>query len=297
MNTQAVDMNCFRTTRRSMNRAGLRGAVFAACASLGLVGQAEAQFAASVTPPRFEVSVDAGQVSRQVMEITHALPGSGVYRVYTNDWGMNAGGALTFYDTLQPGSCRPWVTIERKEVTVTMGTRVRYRFEVAPPASVTPTECRFAVMVEGKPQDIQTGAASTVPMSGRIAVIVYVSVGGAKAVLEPGATSVGQFEGQATPTLSVRNSGTATGRLAGIISGTDAAGTSFEFSPETVPVLPGQTRQIALQLYAPGRRAAQAASAASGQPQIKWPLTLRGALEYGSGGNARFELDRTIGSR
>jgi hypothetical protein len=277
--------------------ATLRVILAAAAAGLALTAPVRAQFSAAVTPPRFELGVEPGQVTRQVMEISQGAPGTGVYRVYTNDWSMNAAGALTFYDTLQPGSCRPWVAIERKEVAVAMGARVRFRFEVAPPADTTAQECRFALLIEGKPQDVKTGEGSSFPMSGRIAVIVYVSVGGAKAVLEPGAMSVAVVDGQPAPVLLVHNSGNATGRLAGVLNGTDASGAGFEFTPETVPILPGQTRQITLQPYEPGPRALASTSAPGAAPRLKWPLTLRGVLEYGPRASDRFELDRSVAER
>jgi hypothetical protein len=279
----------------AIRTARIRLVASVALALVAFVGSAHAQFAAAVTPPRFEVSVEPGQVTRQVMEITHAIPGAGTYRVYTTDWSMDASGALTFYDTLQPGSCRPWVAIERKDVTVAQGTRVRYRFEVAPPADATPQECRFALMIESKPQDVKTSETSSFPMNGRIGVIVYVSIGGAKAVLEPGTVSVGTFDGRPTPVLMVRNSGNATGRLSGILKGVDAAGAVLELTPESVPILPGQTRAIALQLYDPGPRAA--ASAAPAAQRVRWPLSLRGVLEYGPPGTGRFELDRSVSER
>lgn len=259
---------------------------------LSLCGAAQAQFAAAVTPPRFEIGVEPGQATRQVMEITHATPGAGIYRIYTTDWRMDGAGALTFYDTLQPGSCRPWVTIERKEVTVARGTRVRYRFEVAAPADAAPQECRFALMIESKPQEVMTSETSSFPMNGRIAVIVYVAVGSARAVLEAGDSSVAAFDGRPTPMLAVRNSGNATGRLSGILNGVDAAGAVLEFTPENLPILPGQTRRIALQAYEPGPR-----SAASAAPSLKWPLSLRGVLEYGPDAAGRLEINRQIAER
>jgi hypothetical protein len=268
-----------------------------ACVGLALGGAARAQFAAAVTPPRFEVSVEPGQVTRQVLEITQAIPGTSTYRVYTTDWSMDASGALTFYETLQPGSCRPWVAIERKEVAVARGARVRFRFEVAPPASATPQECRFALMLESKPQDVKTGDTASFPMNGRIGVIVYVSVGGAKPVLEPGATSVAVFDGRPTPMLTVHNSGNATGRLAGILSGADGAGAALEFTPEAVPILPGQTRTIALQPYEPGLRAAASASSPAGRAPLRWPVTLNGTLEYGPAGAGKFDLKRSVSER
>ena len=280
-------------------RRAVRVPVIVTLAAIGLAlgGAARAQFAAAVTPPRFEISVEPGQVTRQVFEITQAIPGASTYRVYTTDWSMDASGALTFYETLQPGSCRPWVAIERKEVTVARGARVRFRFEVAPPANVTPQECRFALMIESKPQDVKTGDIASFPMNGRIGVIVYVGVGGAKAVLEPGATSVGPFDGRPTPLLAVHNSGNATGRLSGILKGTDAVGITLEFTPEAVPILPGQTRRIALQPYEPGPRAPVSASAPAARRQLQWPVSLRGTLEYGPSGAGHFELDRSVAER
>jgi hypothetical protein len=275
----------------------LRVRCMLAVAAVGMTASvpAWAQFAAAVTPPRFELSVEPGAVTRQVMEINQATPGTGTYRIYTNDWDLSVGGTLTFYDTLQPGSCRRWVAIERSEVTVTMGSRVRYRFEVAPPAEAKPQECRFALMVEGKAQEVKTGDSASFPMSGRIAVIVYVRVGGAKPVLEPVATSIAQVDGQPTPVLLVHNSGNATGRLGGILTGTDASGATFEFTPDTAPILPGITRQISLQPYLPGPRASASASAMA--PRLKWPVHLRGVVEYGPKDSDRFELDRTVAER
>jgi hypothetical protein len=280
-------------------------AAYSGCASslaLTLLFAADpsaAQFAAAVTPPRFEVSVAPGQVLRQVMEITHAVPGAGSYRVYSADWNMDASGALTFYDTLQPGSCRPWVAIERRDITVTHGARLRFRFEIAPPADTSARECRFALMVESRPQEVKSGETASFPMSGRIGVIVYASVGGAKAQLEPGMMSVGTFDGRRTPVLTVHNSGNATARLAGVVKGVDSAGATLEFSPESVPILPGQTRRIALHAFeAPQRRAAPGKGAdAAATANIQWPLSLRGTLEYGLAGAGRIELDHRVGER
>jgi hypothetical protein len=282
-------------------RARRIGRMIGTAALVGLAGgAAHAQFAAAVTPPRFEISVEPGQVTRQVMEITHAIAGTGSYRVYTTDWNMDPSGALTFYDTVQPGSCRPWVSIERREVAVAQGTRVRYRFEVAPPAGVSPQECRFALMIESKPQEVMTSEASSFPMNGRIGVIVYVSVGGAKAVLEPGALTIGRLDGQQVPMLSVHNSGNATGRLSGILEGTDAGGAPIEFTPESLPILPGQTRLIGLQRYAVNARPAVASVSANASPAPAapaWPRQLRGVLEYGPPGTGKLPLDRPVPER
>jgi hypothetical protein len=49
---------------------------------------------------------------------------------------------------------------------------------------------------------------------------------------------------QATAVLEVENTGKATGRLSGFLTGTDGTGEKLEFSPMTTPILPGEVREI-----------------------------------------------------
>jgi hypothetical protein len=262
---------------------------------LGSTPPADAQFAAAVTPPRFEVDVQPGDVTRQVIEITQSAGVAGSYRIYTTDWTIDGNNALTYYNTIQPGSCRPWVAIERRDLSIAAGARMRYRFEVAPPAQTTPQECRFALMVESQPQNVRSGDIASFPMSGRIAVIVYVRVGDAKPVLEPGAATLGSANGRDVPVLSVSNRGNATGRLSGILKGVDAAGETLEFSPDASPILPGQTRQVVLQPYEPAPRPVGAVSAATAAARpLRWPVRLSGVLEYGPNAAGRFAVEGTV---
>ena len=77
----------------------------------------------------------------------------------------------------------------------------------------------------------------------------------------------------------VKNSGNAHGRLAGFLSGTDAAGKKLEFTPSTLPVLPGETRAISLVLYRERDEALK----------IAYPITIRGKLEWGRQESTPFE--------
>lgn len=244
-----------------------------------LCSSPRAQFAAAVTPPRFEVSVEPGQVTRQVMEITHAIAGTGTYRVYTTDWNMDASGALTFFDKIQPGSCRPWVSIERREISVTQGTRVRYRFEVAPPLGVTAQECRFALMIEKAPETAPEVKGTNIqfPVQGRIGVIVYVAVGDVAPKIELRGVSAENLQGRKVPVATLANSGTAHGRADGVIEGVDAKGVKIEFVVSNFPVLAGDTRPIALWPQ----------DGADGKPvNIAWPVRLKGLLEWTGGQQA-----------
>jgi hypothetical protein len=264
-------MPTFRYRRLSFNRLLTSTLVLAAglCATL-----AQAQgFAAYISPPRFEVQIQAGQTLRQVIEIQHVGVQTGNYRVYTNDWTFGADNTVTFSEALAPDSCRPWVALERRELSIAPEARYRFRFEITPPPNTPARECRLAIMIEGLDPARVTQDNLNLPVSGRIAVIVYASVGGASPVLEVTGTRVTQVNGQNVPTLQVHNTGNAHGRLDGFLSGRDAAGTVFELAPADTPILPGETRLIPLNLV----QAEQAAPPAA----IAYPLDVKGVLEWG----------------
>jgi hypothetical protein len=243
-------------------------------------------FSALVSPPRIETQIQAGQTIRQIIEITHASNTPGKYKMYTNDWKLNAAGAVDFFDDLQPGSCRPWVALERREISLGAQGKSRYRFEVTAPADITEGECRFVIMIEGETQDIPSQNIN-LPVAGRIGVIVYVALGNAAPKLEVVGASVITTGTSTTavsqPTIEVRNTGTATGRLGGFLSGTDASGKKLEFSPEGSPILPGASRKITLVPSLPGSNASAGAAAASGAAavQVRYPVTVEGQLEWG----------------
>lgn len=229
-------------------------------------------FAAFISPPRFEVKAAAGQPLRQVLEIQHVGRNPGNYRVYTNDWTLEADNQVTFSSELAPNSCRPWVAIERRELTLQPGARYRYRFEITPPADTPPRECRFAIMVEGL-DAAQVEGAVKFPVSGRIGVIVYAAIGDVAPALSITGTETMQINGQPTAVVRVRNGGSATGRLEGFLDATDANGQRAEVSPADLPILPGETRRIGL---------AAVATNAKTTPTLRFPIHVKGQLESGT---------------
>jgi hypothetical protein len=236
-----------------------------------LPAAAQAQgFAAMVSPPRFELSGRPGQTQRQVVEIANADLLSATYRLRTTDWTLDANGVVRLSDPLIEGSCRPWVAIERREITVPTGGRYRYRFEVTPPPDAT-GECRFALVIQGGAETVKAAQNVDIPVSGQIAVIVYVTLDGAEPQLELVRTAVAEREGKRVPVLYVRNSGRAHGRLEGFLEGTDASGRRLDFTPSGLPILPGETREIPLNVAGIGETS----------PEIAYPVTIRGNLEWG----------------
>ncbi len=269
------------TTRRYT--AAFIGVLAAALLGLGAARPAAAQgFGASISPPRFELQVKPGQTQRQVIDIQHVGVEAGRFRVYTNDWALQADGSVVFSDALAPDSCRPWVALERRELSVEPNARYRYRFEITAPTDAAVRECRFAIMVEGVDPARVAQANLNIPVGGRIAVIVYAAIGGAAPKLEVTAHRVAQINGRALPVLEVRNTGNAHGRMEGFLNGTDAAGQDFELSPSDLPILPGATRTVPIVPVTEERKPL---------PPIQYPFKVKGTLEWGA---QRVPLEHTF---
>jgi hypothetical protein len=142
-----------------------------ALAGIALCASVQGQgFAALVSPPRFELATQPGKTLRSVVEVSNRSTAPARYLIHTADWTFSADFSVNFHDDLQPGSCRPWVAIERPEIVVPGGGTLRYRFEVAVPANAPPGECRFAVMIEGAEPSIARSQGLDMPVTGRIGV-------------------------------------------------------------------------------------------------------------------------------
>ena len=254
----------------AFRRSVVAGAL-AALAWLPAAGRAQ-EFALYVSPPRLEVVAKAGETRRHVLEFHHVGRSTGRFRLYTSDWVLKGEDSVEFSTALAPGSCRPWVALERRELSIPPNGRYRFRFEISPPAGTPDGECRFAVMVEGLDTTKVAQGAFSFPVAGRIGVIVYVRLGDASPKLSIGKTSVRDSNAGRVPAVEVANSGNATGRLEGFLTATDAAGKDVELAPDPSPILPGATRTIRLIPTAEeGKKA----------PVLRYPLTVKGTIEWG----------------
>ena len=249
---------------------------------VGIVLSASVQaqgFAALVSPPRFELATKPGKTSRSVIEISNRSTSPGHYLIHTADWTLSPEISMSFQDELQPGSCRPWVAIERPEVLVPAGGTLRYRFEVTVPADAPAAECRFAVMIEGADPSVAASKGLSLPGTGRIGVIVYMNVGDAAPEIEILGPKIATHNGREVPTLRVHNGGNAHGRITGFLTGTDAKGISYDFMPADFPILPHEERVVFLTPSTPSEE----------HPTLTFPVTVKGTLEWGS---HKTELDQ-----
>jgi hypothetical protein len=242
---------------------------------IGLVAALDApaeDFAAVVSPPRFEIAAKAGATLRQVIEVTNRSAAPAHYRFHTADWVLGPDYGLTFHDELLPGSCRPWVAVERSLVTLPGGGTIHYRFEVQLPADAPAGECRFAVMIEADQPSLTKTGSVQLPIVGRIGVIVYVTVGDAAPQLEIFGPEVVTQNGQRVPALRVHNTGGVHTRMSGFLTGKDATGRTYDFTPSDLPILPGEVRSV---VFTPST-----ADSASASPTLSFPVSVKGTLEW-----------------
>ncbi|MFT3898359.1 MAG: hypothetical protein QM719_11820 [Thermomonas sp.] len=254
--------------------------LFAACALFASAVSAQG-FSAVVSPPRFEDAAKPGTTYRNVVEIDNVSNASAHFTVKTADWILMPDGGVQFSDALTADSCRPWVGIEAADITLPANGKRRYRFEVQVPADAPRRECRFALLIEGDPEPVTDGIS--IPVSGRIGVVVYLSIGDAAPRLAVAGQRVAKVDGRDVPVLQVRNDGDAHGRLEGFIDGIDADGHRHAFVPSTLPILPGETRDIALQ--------PQPDDPKSAPPTLRFPVKLQGRLDSGT---QRIDIAATV---
>jgi len=228
------------------------------------------EFAALVSPPRFELTGKPGQTIRQVFELTNRSGAPAKFHLHTADFTLDANYSVNFWDNLQPGSCRPWVAIERGEVTLPPGGTIRYRFEMQVPKDAPPGECRFAILIDGEASYLAKAGAMQLPVLGRIGIITYLRVGDAKPHIEIFGPDIVTVEGQKLPALRVHNDGDAHTRTAGFLSGRDATGKKYDFVPSDMPILPGEDRVVYFRPAAPEGQS----------PTLTFPVTVRGTLEW-----------------
>jgi hypothetical protein len=243
-----------------------------------LLGPAHAGgFAATVSPPRFELQGKPGKVIRDIVEIHNTGDNKAVYSLRTADWKLSDDGGLTIYPPeLQPDSCRPWVRMERLKLTLQSQTGKRLRFEVHIPDGTPSGECRLAILLEPDPDAVTMARAKNIefPIEGRIAIIIYVAVSDAKPELTLQSVKLQEVNGQLSPVAVLQNTGNAHGRPSGFLDARDASGTRIDFTVAESPIMPGQTRKIPL-WQAP----AEGTEAVILQP----PLQLEGTIEWRGG--------------
>lgn len=259
------------------------------CAALFAVLPAHAApFEIALSPSRLEIDAKSGERIGRTLDVYNVGSTPTAVSVRTLDWSYSDTGNVTYFDALQPGSCRPWVTLERKAITIDARSKSGFRIQIDVPPGTPKGECRLMLAFEGVEPAYQAAIAQggmnlSLPVNGRIAVALYLLVGGAQPQLEVGALTMREINGQKTAVLSVTNTGDAHGRIEGTLEAKDAQGRSFEMIPESTPVMPGQTRALPLSV--------KADSIPAGMTAPVFPVRISGTLDWERGA---FKLDAEL---
>lgn len=245
-------------------------------------------FEVAVSPSRFEIAANSGKRIGQSIEIQNVGSAATEVALRTLDWSYSADGNVTYYDELRPGSCRPWVTLERSSLKIGAKGKKSFRFQVDVPPNAPRSECRFMLAVEGVEPAHRTimqsgGASLSLPVSGRIAIAVYLSVNNAEPKLEMKQVAMKNIGGKRTPVVTISNAGDAHGRLDGSLDAVDSRGQPLELVPESTPIMPGQTRELPL--------IARAVGGGQQVPNVAFPVKSTGTIDWEKGSfkvNAEF---------
>ncbi|MDH6170605.1 fimbrial chaperone protein [Variovorax boronicumulans] len=253
----------------------------------GTAAAIAAPFEIAISPSRFEVAGKSGARVGQSLDIHNLGAASTEVAIRTIDWSYSPEGNIGYHDELLPGSCRPWVTLERRTLSVPARSKKSFRFQIDPPADAPRGECRFMIAIEGTEPAQQTviqggGASLSLPVTGRIAVAVYVMLNGAEPKLEMKQIATRTVAGKRGAIVTVTNTGDAHGRLEGGLDAKDSQGRVFELVPEGAPILPGQTRTLALMPKSePGQPA----------PEPSYPVKASGMIDWDKGS---FKVDAEL---
>jgi hypothetical protein len=242
-------------------------------------------FSATVSPPRFELQGKPGEVIREIVEIDNAGDTPALFALRTADWDLTDSGGLTIFPPeLQPNSCRPWVRIERRALRLQAQSGKRFRFEIHVPEDAPEGECRVALLVESGDDSSILARAKNIsfPIDGRIAIIIYVSIGNAAPELSVQSLRLQDVNGRLTPVVLLENSGNAHGRPSGFLEGRDASGKRIDFAVAQTPILPGRSRATAI-----WENIAEGSEATKVTP----PLQLKGTIEWRGG---KQKIDTTL---
>jgi fimbrial chaperone protein len=244
-------------------------------------------FEVGATPTRFVLSGKSAARIGQTLTIYNLGNAATELSLRTLDWTYSESGNVTYHDALLPNSCREWVTLERKTLKLGARDKRAFRFQLDVPADAPRGECRFMLALEGiEPAHrslLDSGESHlSVPVSGRIAIAVYVAINGAEPKLEMKEVTTEDVDGQRTPVIRVSNVGDAHGRLDGGLSAIDAEKKEFELLPDGTPILPGQTRSIRLLPKSDGPKSNVA---------MVYPVVSKGTIDWEKGAfkvNAEF---------
>lgn len=264
-----------------------RGLILLLAAAALAAAPARAGFDVAISPPRLELHAKPGDTVRQTVSINNVGNNPERYLTKTTDWELGAAGEALFQEGApKKGSCRPWVKLERHEIAVAAGETRNYRFEVHVPENAGNGECRFALLVSSDAGTVTPSGGSfiQIPIVGRLAVIVYVTIGDAKPDMKLERIGMQKVSGKSLPVATFRNNGNAHGRVSGRLEALDANRRKIDLIADESVILPNSAHGITLNPldWSSGEGKTPAFDLAP-------PMHIRGTLQFLGGGEIKID--------
>jgi len=220
-------------------------------AGLLLPGPAWAGFSVEMTPARLELNVDPGKTVRAAIKLRTRGRGAQKVEVIRGYFGLDEEGSPLF-DTPKdaPQSAAAWISINQTALTINPNQEKVLRMELAVPPQTLPGGYRAALYIMPPVADAKSKeSGATVFIQARIALLIYVTVGGARPDGQIKAWQWRRIPPGKTDSLAfqVTNQGNAHLRLAGVVQVVDPQGQKYDAMVPGVPVLPGQLTWVPLE--------------------------------------------------
>jgi hypothetical protein len=243
-------------------------------AGLWLTAPAWAGFSLEMSPARFELKADPGKTVRAVVKLRTKGRGSQKIEVTKGHFGLTEDGGPQFDSPKDAArSAAAWINFNQTEFSILPMQEKLLRLEITVPSQTPAGGYRAAVYLTPPSGEEKTKAGgANVFLQGRLALLIYVTVGGARPDGQIKAWEWRRIPPGKEDSLAcqVGNQGNAHLRLAGVVQVEDDRGEKYDAIVPGVPVLPGQRAWTALEFK--GKT-----------PSPGSPVTITGAIDLGRG--------------
>jgi P pilus assembly chaperone PapD len=223
----------------------------AAAAGLPRTAAAQDLFSVEVTPLRVELKLTPGATHTQAVSLRNESNKAVRVRARVDDWFLSKDGTPQFRaaNPDDPYSAAGWLRLNPPEQVIGAGAVAIVRFTTTVPAAAKVAGYRCAVMFEFDPPDAATaGKARDVMFRGRVATLLYATVGAPAAVVDLTDLQPRFVKGQLPSVVAtLKNTGRVHVRTKGTIVIYDESGkTVRQFALPNVPVLPESERDVSV---------------------------------------------------
>ena len=216
----------------------------------GFAPQARADLSLDVSPIRIHVSLHAGDEYTNSVRVQNSGLEPVRLRAYLQDWSLDEGGTPLFHPAgTEKRTASLWIEAAPSDFLLEPGETKFVRFTAKVPKATPDAGYYGSLILESLPLDRSVQGAMHMFVQGRIATMIYLTVGTPKRSAQITSLLPVQRGDKRYVRLTVTNDGEDVIRLAGDMSIQAKAGTKGNPIPlPDVPVLPGSRRYVDLDL-------------------------------------------------